>query len=95
MFSNGPVFVSDIFGGGMISNAADFCSDTSGAGVPLIVSSWDCDGAGAGAGVGTEAAWSFSCIALLPFASSVTPLDRANLLPAGKIIQRNPTDLPS
>jgi len=73
MISNGADFVSDIFEGGMISNVVDFFSDTSGAEVPLIVSSWGCDGAG----VGTEAAWSFSCVAVLPFSFSVTPLDRA------------------
>ena len=89
--SDGADFVSDIFGGGMISNVADFFSDTSGAEVALIISSWGCGSAG----VGTEAAWSFSCVVVLPFSFSVTPLDRAGLLLAGKIIQRNPTDLPS
>ena len=93
MISNGVDFVSDIFGGDIISNVADFFSDTSGEGAPLIISSWDCDGASAG--VGTEAAWSLSCVTVLSFSFSVTPLERAGLSPAGKIIQRNPTDLPS
>lgn len=93
MISNGADFVSDIFGGGTISNAADFFSDTSGASAPLIVFSCDCDGAGAG--VGTEAAWSLFCVAALSSSFSVTPLERTGLSPAGKIIQRNPTDLPS
>ena len=92
MISNGADLVSAIFGGGTISNVADFFSGISGAEAPLIVSSWGCDGAGAG--VGTEAAWSLFCVAALS-SFSVTPLERTGLSPAGKIIQRNPTDLPS